>query len=234
MLNVKKKITIAIDGHSACGKSTLAKGLAKALNYRYVDSGAMYRGATLYALKNDCFEEELDEAKFISILDDLHLDFKIISGINSLFLNGENVENEIRQPYIAERVSKVARIKEVRQKMVSQQKKWGKNGGIVMDGRDIGSVVFPEAELKLFVTASIEVRTQRRLDELKNNGVTQNFKEVEKNLSERDYLDSTRKESPLIQVEDAVVLDNSELSIDEQLDWALVKANDIILNTPPR
>ena len=230
---MKKKITIAIDGHSACGKSTLAKGLAKALSYRYVDSGAMYRGATLYALENDCFEKELDEAKFIHILDDFQLDFKIISGVNSLFLNGENVENEIRQPHIAERVSKVARIKEVRRKMVAQQKTWGENGGIVMDGRDIGSVVFPDAELKLFITASIEVRTQRRLDELKNNGVTQNFDEVKNNLSERDYLDSTRKESPLIQVEDAIVLDNSELSIEEQLDWALVKVNEI-LNTPPR
>ena len=230
---MKKKITIAIDGHSACGKSTLAKGLAKALSYRYVDSGAMYRGATLYALKNDCFEKELDEAKFLHILDDFQLDFKIISGINSLFLNGENVENEIRQPHIAERVSKVARIKEVRRKMVAQQKTWGKNGGIVMDGRDIGSIVFPDAELKLFVTASVDVRTQRRLDELKNNGVTQYFDEVKNNLSERDYLDSTRKESPLIQVEDAIVLDNSELSIEEQLDWALVKVNEI-LNTPPR
>ena len=230
---MKKKITIAIDGHSACGKSTLAKGLAKALNYSYVDSGAMYRGATLYALKNNCFENELDEAKLLNILDNFQLDFKIISGINTLFLNGENVENEIRQPHIAERVSKVARIKEVRRKMVTQQKTWGKNGGIVMDGRDIGSVVFPDAELKLFVTASVEVRTQRRLDELKNNGVTQNFDEVKNNLSERDYLDSTRKESPLIQVEDAIVLDNSELSIEEQLDWALVKVNEI-LNTPPR
>ena len=230
---MKKKITIAIDGHSACGKSTLAKGLAKALSYRYVDSGAMYRGATLYALENDCFEKELDEAKFIHILDDFQLDFKIISGINSLFLNGENVENEIRQPHIAERVSKVARIKKVRRKMVAQQKKWGKNGGIVMDGRDIGSVVFPDAELKLFVTASVDVRTQRRLNELKNNGVTQNFDEVKNNLSERDYLDSTRKESPLIQAEDAIVLDNSELSIEEQLDWALVKVNEI-LNTAPR
>jgi len=229
---VKKKITIAIDGHSACGKSTLAKGLAKALSYRYVDSGAMYRGATLYALKNDCFEKELDEASLIHILDDFQLDFKIISGINSLFLNGENVENEIRQPHIAERVSKVARIKEVRRKMVAQQKTWGKNGGIVMDGRDIGSVVFPDAELKLFVTASVDVRTQRRLDELKNNGVTQDFDDVKNNLSERDYLDSTRKESPLIQVEDAIVLDNSELSIEEQLDWAMVKVNEI-LNTAP-
>jgi cytidylate kinase len=192
----------------------------------------MYRGATLYALENDCFEKELDEAKLLHILDDFQLDFKIISGINSLFLNGENVENEIRQPHIAERVSKVARIKKVRRKMVAQQKKWGKNGGIVMDGRDIGSVVFPDAELKLFVTASVDVRTQRRLDELKNNGVTQNFDEVKNNLSERDYLDSTRKESPLIQVEDAIVLDNSELSIEEQLDWAMVKVNEI-LNTAP-
>jgi len=193
----------------------------------------MYIGATLYALENDCFEKVLDEAKLIHILDDFQLDFKIISGINSLFLNGENIENEIRQPHIAERVSKVARIKEVRRKMVAQQKTWGKNGGIVMDGRDIGSVVFPDAELKLFVTASVDVRTKRRLDELKNNGVTQNFDEVKNNLTERDYLDSTRKESPLIQVEDAIIIDNSELSIDEQLDWALAKVNEI-LNTPPR
>ena len=140
-------------------------------------------------------------------------------------------KTKLDNPILQSGFPKVARIKEVRRKMVSQQKTWGKNGGIVMDGRDIGSVVFPDAELKLFVTASVEVRTQRRLDELKNNGVKQNFDEVKNNLSERDYLDSTRKESPLIQTQDAIVLDNSELSIEEQLDWALVKVNEI-LNTP--
>ena len=228
MLNVKKKITIAIDGHSACGKSTLAKGLASKLNYVFIDSGAMYRGAALFALRNGCLNDDLDKTLLLSLLDQLDLSFKNVSGTNCLFLGGENIEDEIRQPHVAAIVSKVATIKEVRVKLVAQQQEMGANGGIVMDGRDIGSVVFPNAELKLFVTASTAIRSERRFLELQEKGIKQDIEEVEKNLIERDHIDSTREESPLIQVKDAIVLDNSELSKEEQLEWALNKAFDII------
>jgi len=225
---VNKKITIAIDGHSACGKSTLAKGMAAKLNYVFIDSGAMYRGAALFALRNGCLNPELDKNLLLSLLDQLDLSFKNVKGTNCLFLGAENIEDEIRQPHVAAIVSKVATIKEVRVKLVAQQQEMGANGGIVMDGRDIGSVVFPNAELKLFVTASTAIRSKRRFLELQGKGINQDIGEVEKNLIERDYIDSTREESPLIQVEDAIVLDNSELSKEEQLDWALSKAFDTI------
>jgi len=225
---VNKKITIAIDGHSACGKSTLAKGMAAKLNYVFIDSGAMYRGAALFALRNGCLNPELDKNLLLSLLDQLDLSFKNVKGTNCLFLGAENIEDEIRQPHVAAIVSKVATIKEVRVKLVAQQQEMGANGGIVMDGRDIGSVVFPNAELKLFVTASTAIRSKRRFLELQDKGINQDIGEVEKNLIERDYIDSTREESPLIQVEDAIVLDNSELSKEEQLDWALSKAFDTI------
>ena len=225
---MKKKITIAIDGHSACGKSTLAKGLASKLNYVFIDSGAMYRGAALFALRNGCLNDDLDKTLLLSLLDQLDLSFKNVSGTNCLFLGAENIEDEIRQPHVAAVVSKVATIKEVRVKLVAQQQEMGANGGIVMDGRDIGSVVFPNAELKLFVTASTAIRSERRFLELQEKGIKQDIEEVEKNLIERDYIDSTREESPLIQVEDAIVLDNSELSKEEQLEWALNKVFDII------
>ena len=228
MLNVIKKITIAIDGHSACGKSTLAKGLASKLNYVFIDSGAMYRGAALFALRNGCLNDDLDKTSLLSLLDQLDLSFKNVSGTNCLFLGVENIEDEIRHPHVAAIVSKVATIKEVRVKLVAQQQEMGANGGIVMDGRDIGSVVFPNAELKLFVTASTVIRSERRFLELQEKGIKQDIEEVEKNLIERDHIDSTREESPLIQVEDAIVLDNSELSKEEQLEWALNKAFDII------
>ena len=225
---MNKKITIAIDGHSACGKSTLAKGLAAKLNYVFIDSGAMYRGAALFALRNGCLNPELDKNLLLSLLDQLDLSFKNVKGTNCLFLGAENIEDEIRQPHVAAIVSKVATIKEVRVKLVAQQQEMGANGGIVMDGRDIGSVVFPNAELKLFVTASTAIRSKRRFLELQGKGINQDIGEVEKNLIKRDYIDSTREESPLIQVEDAIVLDNSELSKEEQLDWALSKAFDTI------
>ena len=225
---MNKKITIAIDGHSACGKSTLAKGMAAKLNYVFIDSGAMYRGAALFALRNGCLNPELDKNLLLSLLDQLDLSFKNVKGTNCLFLGAENIEDEIRQPHVAAVVSKVATIKEVRVKLVAQQQEMGANGGIVMDGRDIGSVVFPNAELKLFVTASTAIRSKRRFLELQGKGINQDIGEVEKNLIERDYIDSTREESPLIQVEDAIVLDNSELSKEEQLDWALSKAFDTI------
>ena len=225
---MNKKITIAIDGHSACGKSTLAKGMAAKLNYVFIDSGAMYRGAALFALRNGCLNPELDKNLLLSLLDQLDLSFKNVKGTNCLFLGAENIEDEIRQPHVAAIVSKVATIKEVRVKLVAQQQEMGANGGIVMDGRDIGSVVFPNAELKLFVTASTAIRSKRRFLELQGKGINQDIGEVEKNLIERDYIDSTREESPLIQVEDAIILDNSELSKEEQLDWALSKAFDTI------
>ena len=225
---MNKKITIAIDGHSACGKSTLAKGLAEKLKYIFIDSGAMYRGAALFALRNGCVNYDLDKSSLLSLLDQLDLSFKNVSGTNCLFLGEENIEDEIRQPHVASIVSKVATVKEVRVKLVAQQQEMGTNGGIVMDGRDIGSVVFPNAELKLFVTASTDVRSKRRFLELQEKGIKQDIEEVEKNLIERDHIDSTREESPLIQVEDAIVLDNSKLSKEEQLEWALNKAFDII------
>jgi len=217
-----KKLTIAIDGFSACGKSTLAKDLAKKLDYIFIDSGAMYRGVALYCLKNQLFSdgEPLVE-KIKEQLNHINLEFKTVDQQSLLFLNGINVANEIRENAVASVVSKIATIKEVRQKLVAEQQKMGQKGGIIMDGRDIGSVVFPNAELKLFVTADKKIRTQRRLDELKSKGIESSYDEVKKNLEERDFIDSTRAESPLIQVDDAIVLDNSNLNRDEQVEWVL-------------
>lgn len=219
---ISKKLTIAIDGFSACGKSTLAKDLAKKLDYIFIDSGAMYRGVALYCLENNLIlngDPLID--KIIKDLNNINLEFKTIGHQSLLFLNNRNVSFEIRENAVANVVSKIATIKEVRQKLVSEQQKMGEKGGIIMDGRDIASVVFPDAELKLFVTAGTKIRTQRRLDELKNNGIESSFEEVAKNLEERDYIDSTRAESPLIQVEGAIVLDNSNLNREEQVDWVL-------------
>lgn len=219
-----KKITIAIDGYSSCGKSTLAKELAKELNYIFVDSGAMYRAVTLFVSQKDFVTPEtVNEKKIILSLDEINLEFKMNSETKSpeLYLNGENIESKIRTPYISSLVSKVASIKEVRIKLVEEQRKMGQNGGIIMDGRDIGSVVFPNAELKLFVTADIAIRVERRYSEMITKGESVSKIEVEKNLKERDYLDSTRSESPLIQTEDAIVLDNTNLNRKEQLQLAL-------------
>lgn len=215
---------VAIDGFSSCGKSTLARELAKQLHYVFIDSGAMYRGITLYALRNNCVNgKELDRGKLIQELDHIQLSFRLNPETQKpeLHLNGENVEHEIRTPKVASQVSQVATIKEVRAKLVDQQREMGKNGGVVMDGRDIGSVVFPNAELKLFITAEIETRVQRRYLELKEKGLNTDKEEVKANLLERDRIDSTRKESPLIQTEDAVVIDNTHLSRSEQLELAL-------------
>jgi len=217
-----KKLTIAIDGFSACGKSTLAKDLAKKLDYIFVDSGAMYRGVAFYCLENNLFanSEPLVE-KIIENLNHIQLEFKTIDQQSLLFLNDRNVSTEIRENAVANVVSKIATIKEVRQKLVAEQQKMGQKGGIIMDGRDIASVVFPNAELKLFVTADTKIRTQRRLYELKSKGIDSSFDEVAKNLEERDYMDSHRAESPLIQVADSTVLDNSNLNREEQVDWVL-------------
>jgi len=215
---LEKKITIAIDGYSACGKSTLAKDLAKELGYIFVDSGAMYRAVSLFALRNKAIiDGEVDTNKLIPLLPKIELNFITENGCDSLFLNGENISNEIRENHVASIVSKVAAVKDVRQRLVSAQQKMGEKGGIIMDGRDIGSVVFPNAELKIFVTAKPEVRVLRRFNELSSKGITTTIEEVRKNLEERDYMDSHREESPLIQVEDAIVLDNSNLSKEEQL-----------------
>jgi len=218
------KIVIAIDGYSSCGKSTLARELAKQLHYVFIDSGAMYRGITLYALQNDCVHgSELDRGKLIQHLDAIQLSFRLNADTHKpeLHLNGINVESEIRTPKVASQVSQVATIKEVRAKLVDQQREMGKNGGVVMDGRDIGSVVFPDAELKLFVTAEIDTRVNRRFLELRDKGMDVSKEEVKANLLERDRIDSTRKESPLVQVADAVVIDNTHLSRNDQLALAL-------------
>tara|TARA_B100001287_G_scaffold274918_1_gene281294 strand:- start:655 stop:1353 length:699 start_codon:yes stop_codon:yes gene_type:complete len=228
---MSKKITIAIDGYSACGKSTLAKALAKALNYSFIDSGAMYRGAALFFQRMGYVSEKHINKKAIeNAVKDLELSFKIDNAKNCLYLNNENVEDEIRQAHVANVVSKVATVKAVRIALVKQQQRMGENGGIVMDGRDIGSVVFPKAQLKLFVTASPEIRAQRRFIELQEKGIPQSLEEVKSNLTKRDHADSTREESPLIQVTDAIVLDNSVLTKKEQLEWVLDKAK-IIINS---
>jgi cytidylate kinase len=219
---MQKKLTIAIDGLSACGKSTLAKDLAIKLNYIFIDSGAMYRGVALYCLENMLIIEGVPLVdKIIENLNHIQLEFKTIDQQSLLFLNDRNVSTKIRENAVANVVSKIATIKEVRQKLVSEQQKMGEKGGIIMDGRDIASVVFPKAELKLFVTADTKIRTQRRLDELKSKGIESSYDEVAKNLEERDFIDSTRAESPLIQVEDAIVLDNSNLNREEQVEWVL-------------
>lgn len=220
---IKKQITIAIDGYSACGKSTLAKDLAKKLSFIFIDSGAMYRGVALYCLQNNLFDADGNpkQVDIIQALKNIALSFQLINDNNCFLLNGKNVEELIRGGEVAAVVSKVARIKEVRMKLVMEQQKMGENGGIVMDGRDIGSVVFPFAELKLFITASKEIRAQRRFLELKSKGIEARINEVSSNLAERDLMDSSRKESPLIQVADAIVLDNSKLTREEQLDFVL-------------
>ena len=220
---IKKQITIAIDGYSACGKSTLAKDLAKKLSFIFIDSGAMYRGVALYCLQNNLFDADSNpkQVEIIQALKNITLSFQLINDNNCLLLNGKNVEELIRGTEVAAVVSKVATIKEVRIKLVMEQQKMGANGGIVMEGRDIGSVVFPKAELKLFITASQEIRAQRRFLELKSKGIEAKINEISSNLAERDLMDSSRKESPLIQVADAIVLDNSKLTREEQLDFVL-------------
>lgn len=220
---IKKQITIAIDGYSACGKSTLAKDLAKKLSFVFIDSGAMYRGVALYCLQNNLFDADSNpnQVEINQELKNITLSFQLINDNNCLLLNGKNVEELIRGTDVAAVVSKVATIKEVRVKLVMEQQKMGANGGIVMEGRDIGSVVFPDAELKLFITASQEIRAQRRFLELKSKGIEAKIETISSNLAERDLMDSSRKESPLIQVADAIVMDNSKLTREEQLDFVL-------------
>jgi CMP/dCMP kinase len=227
----QKRITIAIDGFSACGKSTLAKDLAKRLGYVFIDSGAMYRAVAYYCLKHQLIQNgELAKEEINAHLNNIEIHFELIQQEPHVFLNGQDVSHEIRQPEVAGIVSIVASYKPIREKLVEAQQKMGEYGGIVMDGRDIGSVVFPNAELKLFITADPEIRVKRRLAEMQEKGIQMNVDEVRKNLSERDHLDSTREESPLIQVPDAVVLDNSDLSKEEQLHWVLQKVALLVTN----
>ena len=227
----QKKITIAIDGFSACGKSTLAKDLAKRLAYVFIDSGAMYRAAALYCLKHQLIQDgKLDTVGIDNQLSKIDIHFETVSSESHIFLNGQDVSNEIRESKVAEIVSIVAAYKPIREKLVQVQQEMGAKGGIVMDGRDIGSVVFPDAELKIFVTADPEIRVQRRLSEMVTKGMHTSIEEIRKNLAERDHLDSTREESPLIQVADAIVLDNSHLTKEEQLDWVLDKVALIVSN----
>ena len=215
-----KKINIAIDGHSSCGKSTLAKQLSKHYSYIYVDTGAMYRAVCLYALKNDIMKDGIiDEESLIDSLNFINVSFNYNDerAISETFLNGFNVENEIRSLWVSENVSKISKLKEVRKKMVVIQQAIGEKKGVVMDGRDIGSVVFPNAELKLFITASVDERARRRSLELKDA----TLEDIKKNLQSRDYDDSTRKENPLVIMDDAIQIDNTNLSIEEQFNLAL-------------
>lgn len=220
-----KKITIAIDGHSSTGKSTLAKQLAKALDYIYVDSGAMYRAVTLYALEQGFIsDKKFDPNALISNIENVNIEFKK-EGNNPtvLYLNNKEVSSKIRGMEVSNLVSKVAALPQVRQCLVKEQRKMGQNKGIVMDGRDIGTVVFPEAELKIFMTASAQTRTQRRFDELTAKGEQVDFDEVYENITSRDYKDSIRADSPLTQAKDARVLDNTNLTQSQQykivMDW---------------
>lgn len=215
-----KKIIVAIDGFSSCGKSTLAKSLAKEVGYGYVDTGAMYRSVTLYLLRNN-IEISADEIEPINeVLEHIEITFRNIEGKNCTFLNGENVEEEIREMYVSDRVSDVAVISEIRRAMVAQQQRMGLDKGIVMDGRDIGTVVFPKAELKIFMTADPDIRADRRYAEMLAKGKRTTMEEVINNLTERDRIDSSREDSPLRQADDAIVLDNSEMSQEEQLSFA--------------
>ncbi|WP_055097039.1 MULTISPECIES: (d)CMP kinase [Bacteroidales] len=216
------KIVIAIDGFSSCGKSTMAKGLAKRIGYIYIDSGAMYRAVTLYCINHNLIDGNLiDENSLKKQMQNIHIEFKIntLSGRPETWLNGKNVEQEIRSMQVSNLVSPVSALKFVRTAMTAQQQALGKTKGIVMDGRDIGTTVFPHAELKIFVTASAETRAKRRLDELKAKGENISYQEVLKNVQERDYIDQNRSESPLKKADDAILLDNSNMTLEEQDKW---------------
>lgn len=219
-----KRITIAIDGYSSTGKSTVAKALAKRLSYTYVDSGAMYRAVTYFAMLNNCFEDGLfNSNKLMSILDQIYISFKYNSdlGFSEVYLNDKNIESEIRSLEVSNLVSHVAAVSEVRKLMVNQQQAMGRDKGVVMDGRDIGTVVFQDAELKLFMTASSEVRANRRFEELISKGDNVKYEAVLENIVNRDHIDTTRADSPLKKADDAIEIDNSSLTKLEQLDVIL-------------
>jgi len=229
---MQKKIIIAIDGHSSCGKSTMAKDLARKIDYIYIDTGAMYRAVTLYALRNQLFRTDgcINEEALKQAMDDVKITFKLNETTHrpDTYLNDECVENDIRTLEVSSHVSAVAALPFVRSTMVLQQQAMGREKGIVMDGRDIGTAVFPQAELKIFVTASEEVRAQRRYKELQSKGMPADFQEVLDNIKKRDYMDSHREVSPLRKADDALLLDNSHLSIEEQTQWLLERYNEAV------
>ena len=226
------KLIIAIDGYSSCGKSTVARALAEQLSYRYIDSGAMYRAITLYFLQNKIHipsQQEWNEQpeKYNQSLKKINIDFRVNkeTGKSSTYLNDENVEKEIRQMYVSENVSRISKIKEVRDFLVRQQHQYGAEGGVVMDGRDIGTIVFPLADIKIFMTASPEIRAHRRFLELKESGIHASEKEILDNLIKRDHEDSTREEAPLMMADDAVLIDNSHLTHEEQFRFVMELVN---------
>ncbi len=225
-----KKITIAIDGHSSCGKSTMAKDLAREVGYVYVDTGAMYRSVTLYALQHNLFNEDgsVKTTELEQEMPNIQISFKFnpSTGRPDTYLNNVRVEDEIRSLEVSSHVSPIAAVGFVRTAMVAQQQQMGQNKGVVMDGRDIGTTVFPDAELKIFVTASAEVRAQRRYDELKAKGMPADYDDILKNVQERDYIDSHREVSPLRKADDAIELDNSNMTIAEQKQWLLDRFNE--------
>ena len=225
-----KKITIAIDGFSSCGKSTMAKDLAKEVGYIYIDSGAMYRAVTLYSIENGIFNENtIDTERLKKDIKNIRISFKLNSetGRPDTHLNGVNVESKIRSMEVSSKVSLISALDFVREAMVAQQPAMGKETAIVMDGRDIGTTVFPDAELKIFVTASAEVRAQRRYDELKAKGQETGFDEILKNVKQRDYIDQHREVSPLRKAEDALLLDNTNLTIEQQKKWLFEQFNKV-------
>lgn len=222
-LSAEPKIIVAIDGYSSSGKSTMAKRLARAVGYRYIDSGAMYRAVTLYAMDNGMISAsgQPDVVRLVEALPNIHIDFDVSPDGQRTLLNGRDVEAQIRTLDVSNNVSPVSAIKEVRGALTAAQQAYGREGGIVMDGRDIGTAVFPAAELKIFVDASPETRAQRRFEELKAKGLEPQYEDVLANVRERDHIDSTRKESPLRCADDAVRLDNSDMSIAQQDDFLL-------------
>ena len=220
-----KKITIAIDGHSSCGKSTMAKDLARQMGYVYIDTGAMYRSVTLYAMQNGMIDPQgnIDTQRLQAAMPDIHITFRYNPqrGRPDTYLNGKLVEDDIRTMQVSNHVSPIATLGFVRQAMVQQQRQMGQQGGVLLDGRDTGTVVFPNDELKIFVTASPEIRAKRRYDELTAKGQTVDYQEILRNVQERDYIDSHREISPLTQAPDAIVLDNSDMTIPQQQAWLL-------------
>jgi len=233
MISHPKKMTIAIDGYSSSGKSTFAKAIARRLNYLYIDSGAMYRALTLFCLRKGIIEEvKTGEEKIDQYLKNIKIEFIFNNRQNrhETYLNDENVEDEIRSIAVSEQVSFISTIKRAREKMVEVQRDLGQNKNIVMDGRDIGTVVFSEADIKIFLTADVDVRAQRRYKELLEKGLKVSFEEVKNNIVERDFIDENRKESPLKKADDANVLDNSNMTPDEQLEWFMNLYNSIKKN----
>jgi len=221
---MEKRLTIAIDGYSSCGKSTFARAIAEELDYIYIDSGAMYRAVTLYCIRKGYIEgEEVKTADIIGDLGEIVISFVYNPGIgiHETFLNSENVERKIRSLEVSSHVSRISRIHQVRTRMVELQRQIGVNKGIVMDGRDIGTVVFPDADLKIFMTASVDIRAKRRYDELRRKNIEADLEEVRMNIISRDIADENRDISPLRRADDAIILDNSRMTVDQQMDWIM-------------